>query len=458
MSNHDTTRPDSLPSTVPTSPPHLRIVPTPTPVPTGRGPRKPKPKNPHRGVQIIPPTPDHGHHHWRLRWTDPDDRRPRHRNLTPAEAKNAETRRDAAIGLRKDLDARKRQLDLGATPFESGSVPIVETFRKYFESGRHARKRPSTRESYEVGAMLFLAWCKLHRYTLTRQIVRRMLAEYADSRAKVVLQGSTTGELRAAPTVNKEIKWLRAILRDLRTADLISISSDDIAAALKPLPEDVKPGAVYLIPELLADLGGCHRHDVATRGQMHTFAGRSLPVTLLFLLTGLRPKEALEVEWSDVLTAPGRVQLRVGSHVAKTRRERIIDTAHSPLLAWLLGNHAGRSGRILDATKDTLQDLRTTLRVTYDTRFTWKKTRRTCGSYLTCAPNIFGAGAVYLSAMQLGHTVATAQKSYLNVVQVSPDARTTEAAMGIVTQFSGDTAHVTVTVDGVRVEVALARL
>ena len=62
--------------------------------------------------------------------------------------------------------------------------------------------------------------------------------------------------------------------------------------------------------------------------------------------------------------------------------------------------------------------------------FTWPALRRTCGTFLTNAPGIFGAASAYRSAQQLGHRVQIAEKHYLGVVRGNPrDARTLDAAM-----------------------------
>jgi hypothetical protein len=64
--------------------------------------------------------------------------------------------------------------------------------------------------------------------------------------------------------------------------------------------------------------------------------------------------------------------------------------------------------------------------------FTWQALRRTCGTFLTNAPGIFGAASAYRSAKQLGHSVQIAEKHYLGLVRGIPrDARTVEAAMQI---------------------------
>lgn len=65
--------------------------------------------------------------------------------------------------------------------------------------------------------------------------------------------------------------------------------------------------------------------------------------------------------------------------------------------------------------------------------FSWQVLRRTCGTFLTNAPGIFGAASAYRSARQLGHSVAVAvaEKHYLGVVKVPPEAMTLEDAMAL---------------------------
>ena len=65
--------------------------------------------------------------------------------------------------------------------------------------------------------------------------------------------------------------------------------------------------------------------------------------------------------------------------------------------------------------------------------FDWQLLRSTCGTYLTNAPGIFNAATVFMSAKQLGHSVAVAERHYLGVHRGIPrEAHTLEAAMGLV--------------------------
>ena len=62
--------------------------------------------------------------------------------------------------------------------------------------------------------------------------------------------------------------------------------------------------------------------------------------------------------------------------------------------------------------------------------------RRTCGTFLTCASGIRGAGSAWLSAVRLGHGIDVAQRHYWGAVNNIPvEAKTLEAAMGIEASF-----------------------
>ena len=64
--------------------------------------------------------------------------------------------------------------------------------------------------------------------------------------------------------------------------------------------------------------------------------------------------------------------------------------------------------------------------------FDWQALRSTCATYLTNAPAIFGAATAYMSARQLGHPVAVAERHYLGVHGgIATSANTLEAAMQI---------------------------
>ncbi len=63
--------------------------------------------------------------------------------------------------------------------------------------------------------------------------------------------------------------------------------------------------------------------------------------------------------------------------------------------------------------------------------FSWHDLRRTCGTFLTCAPSIYGAASAFLSAKRLGHSVVVSEKHYAGATTIAPEHKTLEATLGI---------------------------
>ena len=97
----------------------------------------------------------------------------------------------------------------------------------------------------------------------------------------------------------------------------------------------------------------------------------------------------------------------------------------------------GGKGNVFGLTRGTAEAARKRLHeYGAPDAFNWQALRRTCGTYLTNAPGIFGGASAYRSASQLGHSVQVAEKHYVGVARgIRPDARTLEAAMQIEKQL-----------------------
>ena len=172
------------------------------------------------------------------------------------------------------------------------------------------------------------------------------------------------------------------------------------------------------------------------------------PFTAFLLVTGCRRGEALGLRWCDVdLDAPdheGKLvgEIRLKAAATKTKHARTIGMEVSPALrtmlkAMRLRSAAGEGGFVFGGkqgyTPDLIESARARLIEEYGApKFDWQMLRSTCATYLTNAPGIFGAATVFLSARQLGHSVAVAERHYLGVHRgIARDARTLEAAMQI---------------------------
>jgi hypothetical protein len=77
---------------------------------------------------------------------------------------------------------------------------------------------------------------------------------------------------------------------------------------------------------------------------------------------------------------------------------------------------------VFASTRDTAEAAAKRLRREYaaPAGFTWQTLRWTCGCYLTNAPGILSAASAYRSAEQLGHSVAVAEKHYVDAVAPHP--------------------------------------
>jgi integrase len=163
------------------------------------------------------------------------------------------------------------------------------------------------------------------------------------------------------------------------------------------------------------------------------------------LLTGMRFGEAIALDWSqvdlDALDATGKPVGEVYVTTAsKTAKARTVGLEVSPALRKLLiaqKFRTGGKGSVFELTRETARAAGKRLVIDYGApkTFGWQALRRTCGTYLTNSPGIFGAASAYRSAQQLGHSVAIAEKNYVGLLRGIPaDARTLEEAMQVEAQ------------------------
>jgi integrase len=171
---------------------------------------------------------------------------------------------------------------------------------------------------------------------------------------------------------------------------------------------------------------------------------------MFLLLSGCRRGEALGLRWADVdldaMDHQGRRvgEIRLRAEATKTKHARVIGLEVSPVLRRLLAALKLRAsegdGFVFGGEERYTHDLIEAARARLMEEcgapaFTWQVLRSSCATYLTNAPGIWGAATVFLSARQLGHSVAVAERHYLGVMRgISRDARSLEAAMEIETQ------------------------
>jgi integrase len=439
---------------------------TPTTLPK-RSRKKRRAHSPHPGVVLIPPDASGGHTSWRARFVDPDTQKMKKVRLDPVDVTSAEARREWAIRKSKALAKRRTDIELGA-PKATGTA-LAEATGRFFKA--NSRLRPGTLALYRMIEDRLLAWATAEGIKSADDLTRGKLAEYrnylADAPRLVHATGEgrkamrTAAQPRSGHTINSDLRKTGTILRYLIEIDLLpKVSELDLRRSLKKVQVTHERVEYLRSEELQKLLEAAQRHDADTYKATRTeHAGEReagttrrydpiAPFVAYVMLTGCRLGEALSVEWRNVdLNALDHGGNKVGEihlegKAVKTKRARTIDLAVSPALRTLLAAmrvKSGGKGSVFGIAEGAADAAAKRLRKEYGApeSFTWQALRRTCGTYLTNAPGIFGAASAYRSAKQLGHSVAVAEKHYLGLVRGIPaTARTLEAAMQVEKQLA----------------------
>lgn len=426
-------------------------------------------RSPHPGVVLKQRTLPSGATAWRARFTDPDSGRETYVTLDALALATAEARRLWAIRKSKELAKRRMELEAGADRVRA--KPLAEALANYEREARN-RLRDKTLETYGLAFARLQQWAKREGVELTADLTRARLAGLRDyligAPRKVAKRGGRHAERqdssrkRSPVSVNREMRSLKTLFNEWRVLGLLPyLDRDAIADALKPL-QTPREQPEYLAPTQLQKLlEAAARHDAAMfdetrqehRGLLPKGTTRRYEPIAAFaaflLLTGCRRGEALGLTWADVdldaIDAQGRVvgEIRLRAEHTKTHRARTIGLEVSPALRALLAAMKLQAGR--DAASqyvfggetpysiDVVEGARQRLLAAYGApKFDWQMLRSTCATYLTNAPGIFGAATVFMSARQLGHSVAVAERHYLEVYRGIPrEAHTLESAMQI---------------------------
>jgi integrase len=257
----------------------------------------------------------------------------------------------------------------------------------------------------------------------------------------------TNGDPRSAYSVNRELRAVGTCLRYLIDADLFArLSHDDVRRCCKLLKVATNRKKFLRPAQIKKLLTAALRHDAATfKATRAEHGGAAIkggtpkyppiaPFVLYVLLTGCRRAEALRVQWESIDLEDGNIHIGTES---KTSKPRDIDIGPSPALGRLLAAQrlrTGGKGSVWGLTEDEAGAAMDRLRNDYAAPpgFTFQILRVTCQSYLASAPSIYGAASIFLAASRGGHSVAVCERHYAGAVKnISPDARTIEAAMQI---------------------------
>ncbi len=429
-------------------------------------PRTRRTRSPHPGVVLLRPDPAGRHTQWRARYEDPDSGRTVKVTIEQLAAPTAETRRDWAIRKARGLAKRRAELESGA-PTKTGTG-LDAALDRYFEDHEHLRAR--TLGTYKAAITKLRTWAKRTGLASADDLNRAKLlafrAELVRAKRHNVKRGGKRGareateETRSPWSVNRELRAVRSVLGYLRKAGLLPrITTDDLRDGLERLQAGIERIDYRKPAELQKLLEAALRHDVdtfkATRvehaegrgGETQRYKAIA-PLLSAAVLTGMRSGELLGLTWDRVdleaLDHDGRTVGEIYVTAAsKTHRARTIGLEVSPALRKLLAamhiaNGRPRTGLVFGITAAEMKaaERRLTGEFGAPARCNLQALRRTCGTYLSNAPGIFGAASAYRSAKQLGHSVTVAEKHYVDVARgISREARTLEAAMQIEPQM-----------------------
>lgn len=436
-------------------------------------------RNPHQGVQIKQRTWKSGVTTFIARFKDPDSGVEQEISLSKLGLHTAEARRDWAIIKAKSILLRQAQIEAGA-PTRT-ETPIETAIRDYVDMKR-VELRSSTLNGYMEAIARFRTWAGAQGIVYTEQIAPKHLESLRKvlliAEKKVALaggrrgQGKASGRLRSPYSVNRDLRALKTLLNKWRRRGIAPLLSSDCIADELKFQDVGRPLIVFLNRDAIASLlHAALRHDAAcfkeTRAEHRENSFKGLtpryyqisPLVAFLLLAGCRVDEALSLKWSAWNQRERQIELTDIGRI-KTKHARRIDLAITPSLESLLallklkatgeyvfGGHAPLRKSHADSCRKRLQ------REFGAPAFTWQQLRRTCGTFLTCAPGIYGGASAWQSAKRLGHAVEVAEKHYIGALSSLPmEAKTLEAAM----EIEGLMAAICAVQRGASLEVALS--
>ena len=296
-----------------------------------------------RGVVVeVRRRPDTGK--WQARWLDPDTKKRVAISLSKLGISNKGQAEDWARDKEVELEAIRRETEVQGRrrQIATGWSAILA---EYADSWEAENGKPLTQGYFAR----FRAFIDTHRITQGGDLREEHLHAF-----RTYLSKPWEGRAALAPASrNRHMNTVRAMLNWANRRKMIRVSRDAISDCLKSFKTDSKLPVVLERKEIERLLRACVEYDGARHhasrsdkgaywtGQPSDSASSKWaplgPYVLLMLLTGARPSEALELEWSAVKE---HSILIFGS---KTRRERRVPFGDSPALRQLIAGLRLRS-------------------------------------------------------------------------------------------------------------------
>ncbi|MBK8100829.1 MAG: tyrosine-type recombinase/integrase [Planctomycetes bacterium] len=406
----------------------------------------------HVGVKLKNRLTRHGTRSWVARWTDPLTGAEAQQSLDALGLSTAEARRQWAIAKAEQIHRTAAAVAAGSAVAER--VPLAAAIERFRST---STAKASTLSGYEPSFARLRSWAEDHGIRLVQDLQPRHLTTFRDTcvkgKAAVPAVGATRGAKRsggrrhAAATVNKTLTVCKLFLGwARRTGWTPHLDSDAIADRLKPMRAEREAVQILRPGQVVELLRSAQRHDAAkfdlTRAEHDGLQPRgttlryepAAPFVLAALLLGMRLQELIGLRWDEVDLSAGEVRLPAAR--TKTSSARTVTLAESPAAWDLLRALRLRvpGDRVFPAwTADLAKATKRRLMSEFGAPvFSWQHPRRTCAAILTNAPAIFGAASAYRSAKRAGHSVAIAERHYVDVLRDLPgDARSIEAAVGV---------------------------
>jgi integrase len=329
-------------------------------------------------------------------------------------------------------------------------TPVAAAIAKFVEAKQGEDMKPGTLTVYSEATTPFTEWAAQEGLRHVEQLTGPKLFDFRNwlvkqpARAQVKGHGLGKGKAATAPsarkrspeTINKKLRAMRTVAGFWRRLGLCpELSTDLIRDSLKFVKVKHKKPPFLRVNQIRALLEAVARHDADLtdgRGHAHPPIGDFL---LAALLSGMRFSELANLKWSAVDLDAQEISL--SEHDTKTGHARTVTLHESPALFALLSRRklsAGRARFVFGPMRrDVAEAARRRLVKEYDAPpFQWHLLRKTCGTFLSCSPGIYGGAGFWLAAKRAGHSATIAEKHYCGLEKkIDPTATTLEAAMQI---------------------------